>query len=169
MGRKFKIGVYVTGSLLLGSSAFFAAQAQAQDDLINGPRQRLVDAVDTADSLRAKQLIGEEEYRDLICSAVQGAVNGGMSASAAVDVGGVSACATVFVGDSARGDGEYAGDDGEYFDEDSEFTSDDGESTGVIGGSGGDAGGSGGHAPVTPIVIPSTTAGSNDSTSPTSN
>lgn len=162
MGRKFKIGVYVAGSLLMGSSAFLAAQAE--DDLINGPRQRLVDAVGMADTLRAKHTIGEEEYRNRICSAVQGAVSGGMSTSAAVEVGGVSACAAMLVDDTAGDDGNYS-----YIEEDSEFTSDDGESTGVIDTSGGDAGGSGGHAPVTPIVIPSTTAGSNDSTSPTSN
>lgn len=160
MGRPFKIGICVAGCLLLGSSAVFGAQAR--DELSKGPQERLIDAVDVASSLRSTQSIGEGEYRRRVCTAVQGAVNEGVSVSAALNAGGVSACAALFVGDTSL-------EDNNQIDEDDEFTNDDGESTGVIGTSGGDAGGSGGHAPVTPIVIPATTAGSNDSTSPTTN
>lgn len=167
MGRQFKTGICVAGCLFLGSSAIFGAQAR--DELSKGPQERLIDAVDVAGSLRSTRSIGEGEYRRRVCTAVQGAVNEGVSVSAALNAGGVSACAALFVGETSLDDNNYIDEDDEFTSEDDEFTSDDGESTGVIGASGGDAGGSGGHAPVTPIVIPATTAGSNDSTSPTTN
>lgn len=153
MRRQFKFGVCVAGGILLAPSVFFGALAQEGSH--TSPRQILSEAVIFAEALRSNESINQEEYETLVCSAMQDAVTGGMSPAGAISVGGITGCGPSFIGGSAGGDGEPGGDNG--------------ESTGEIGTSGGDTGRSGGHAPATPIVIPSTTAGSNDSTSPTSN
>lgn len=160
MGRKFKFGICVAGGIFFGPSVFFGALAQ--DDSQKPPKRILAEAVIFAEALRSNKSISDEEYGTLVCSAMQDAVTGGMSPAAAINVGGMSDCGASFAGLTDGDVDVSAGDDGEY-------SGDDDESSGDIGGSGGDTGGSGGHAPVTPIVIPSTTAGSNDSTSPTSN
>lgn len=160
MRRSFRLGIFVAGGILLGPSVFFAALAQ--DDLQKSPDGVLGEAVVFAEALRSNESISKEEYKALVCSAMQDAVAGGMSPSGAADIGGISDCMTSMA--SAGEDGNVsAGDDGS--DSASDDASDGDEADDSVGGSGGP----GGHAPATPIVIPRTTAGSNDSTSPTSN
>lgn len=160
MGRQFKIGVCVAGGILFGPPVFLGALAQ---DDSQRPRERvLTEAVIFAEALRSNESISGMEFKTLVCSAMQDAVMGGMSPAVAVNIGGMSDCGGSFVNGSSGDVDVSAGS----VDESAAY---DDESSGDVGGSGGDVGGSGGHAPVTPIVVPSTTAGSNDSTSPTSN
>lgn len=158
MERQFKIGVYVAGSILFGAPVFLGALAQ--DELQKPREQVLTEAVVFAEALRSNESVSEMEFKTLVCSAMQDAVMGGMSPAVAINIGGMSDCEGSFVNGSAGDVDVSAGSD-------DESTGYDDESSGDVGGSGGDVGGSGGHAPVTPIVVPSTTAGSNDSTSPT--
>lgn len=160
MGRQFKIGVYVAGSVLFCSPVF--SGALAQDDSQKPREQVLAEAVIFAEALQSNESISGAEFKTLVCSAMQDAVIGGMPPAVAVNIGGMSDCGGSFVNGSTGDVDVSAGSD-------DESTGYDDESSGDVGGSGGNVGGSGGHAPVTPIVVPSTTAGSNDSTSPTNN
>lgn len=61
MGRSFRIGVFVAGSILLGPSVFFAALAQ--DDLQKSPDGVLGEAVVFAEALRSNESISKDEYK----------------------------------------------------------------------------------------------------------